>query len=464
MSLACSGMALGLLVGALAFAAAAEPPAEGELVQNPDFRQAGSGNLPAQWTAWTPLVREAACAVRATPKGLRVDAPGKPYAVGGVTQDLRGVEGGRAYAVEAACDVRKLPSPFRSLWLRINWTRRGKLLHPAGMLARGPRVEGDTATFRDVLVAPKETDGARLSLEVKWPRGGSALWTRVSVRPTAMPKPRKVKVGSVYLRPTRSTPAKNLDLWCQQIDDAGKLGLDVVCLGEAITIVGTRATATDRALPVPGPVTKRLGEAARRNRLWVVAGITERDSDAVYNTAVLMDRRGRLAGTYRKVHLPREEWKKGVMPGREYPVFRTDFGIVAIQICYDWFFPEAAQLFALQGAEILFAPTWGNTLPDKDGCVDGESTFRVRARDNGLYIVPSVYSGRSMVIDPMGRILVANKGRQRLVWCEIDLARRDRLSWVGRWRDIGPRDRMPATYPRLLAEPQDSPDAPPASP
>jgi predicted amidohydrolase len=91
--------------------------------------------------------------------------------------------------------------------------------------------------------------------------------------------------------------------------------------------------------------------------------------------------------------------------------------------------------------------------------VDGETTFRVRARDNGLYIVPSVYDGRSMVIDPMGRILAASERWGSVVWCEIDLARRERLAWVGRWRDIGPRDRMPGTYPRLLAEPQDAPDA-----
>ena len=190
-----------------------------------------------------------------------------------------------------------------------------------------------------------------------------------------------------------------------------------------------------------------------------MAGVNERDGDAVYNTAVLLDREGKLVGKYRKTHLPREEWKKGVTPGTEYPVFRTELGVIAVMICYDWFFPEAAQQFALQGAEVLFAPTWGNTLPDADGCVNGETTFRVRARDNGLYIVPSVYDGRSMVIGPMGRILAASEGKAGLVWCEIDLARRERLAWVGRWRDIGPRDRMPDTYPSLTAEPEGSPDA-----
>jgi predicted amidohydrolase len=270
------------------------------------------------------------------------------------------------------------------------------------------------------------------------------------MRPTSTPPPRKVKVGTVYLRPRRSSQENNLKLFCEQIDAAGKIGLDIVCLGEVITIVGTSATVKDCAEPVPGPATRRLGDAARSNNIWVVAGLTELDGNTIYNTAVLLNREGQLAGKYRKVHLPREEWKKGVTPGHSYPVFRTDFGTIAIQICYDWFFPEPETIFALKGAEIIFAPTWGNTLPDEAGRVNGESVFRVRARDNGVYMVPSVYDGGSMVIDPMGRILASNKGKQGVFWAEIDLAERESLRWVGYWRSIGPRHRMSDTYAPLL--------------
>jgi predicted amidohydrolase len=245
-----------------------------------------------------------------------------------------------------------------------------------------------------------------------------------------------------------------MKLWCEQIDTAGKLGLDIVCLGEVISIVGTGCSVKDCAEPIPGSCTKQLGEAARRNHIWVVAGLTEKDGDIVYNTAVLLDRQGHLGGTYRKVHLPREEWKKGVRPGDTYPVFDTDFGKIAIQICYDWFFPEAATIFALKGAEIIFAPTWGNTLPDENGCVNGESVFRVRARDNGVYMVPSVYSGNSLVIDPMGRILANNAGKTGVVWAEVDLNRRECLDWVGYWRSIGPRHRMMQTYTPLIQVPE----------
>ena len=442
---------LGAMAAALAAAEAPTPVAD--LVQNADFGRAGEGGLPAQWKALVPAWAKASCTVQRTDGGLRIEAPNMPYAVGGLAQELKGVRGGQAYVVEAACELRQMPSPLRSVLVRLTWTAKGSPVHPAGAHVRGPVVEGGEARFRDVFVAPKEADGATLSLEVKWPQGGSVLWKRASVRPTAPPPPLKVKIGTVYLRPKNSTPEANVRLFCEQVDAAGKLGLDIVCLPEALTVVGTAKNAAEVGEPVPGPSTRLLGEAARRNRLWVVAGLMEQEGDTLYNTAVLLDRAGRLAGKYRKVHLPREEWLKGITPGGDYPVFKTDFGTVAIQICYDWFFPEAAAAFALRGAEILFAPTWGTTFPDQEGRVEGETVFRVRARDNGLYLVPSVYDGSSLVIDPLGRILVSNKGQSGVFWCEVDLAAREPLWWVGHWRSIGPRDRMPGTYGPLMSEP-----------
>ncbi|PIW13200.1 MAG: hypothetical protein COW34_10925 [Armatimonadetes bacterium CG17_big_fil_post_rev_8_21_14_2_50_66_6] len=424
-----------------------------ELVTNPQFLTSEDRPLPAGWSVWEPEWAGAACVVRLVPGGLRMEAPGKPHAVGGVTQELTGVSGGRAYAVHADCELVGVPFPYRSALVRLEWTQGGKALHPAGTLVRGPLIDGDRARFDDTFVAPTEADGARLSLETKWLQGGSVTWSRVSLQPSEPPKPRKVKVGTVYLRPQNSTPERNLALWCAQIDSAGTLGLDIVCLGEAIRMVGTGASLADCSEPIPGPATRQLGEAARRNHLWVVAGLNECAGDTSYNTAVLLNREGELAGTYRKVHLPREEWRKGITPGSEYPVFSTDFGTLAVQICYDWFFSEPAAIFAQQGAEILFAPTWGNTLPDHDGMIDGESTFRVRARDNGLYLVPSVYDGNSLVIDPRGRLLASSNGKEGVVWAEIDLSVREPLEWVGHWRSIGPRDRMPETYGPLLGMP-----------
>jgi predicted amidohydrolase len=421
-----------------------------ELVLNPTFEQSESGNVPSHWSIWRPVWEKASCNVKTVPEGLLVEASGNPYAVGGVTQEIKNIKGGQAYAIEAICQLRNIPAPYQSVLVRVSWAQDGKLLHPAGMLVRGPSLEGKLARFKDVLLAPKKADSARISLEVKWPHGGSVLWKRISMHPTSAPAPRKVKVGTVYLRPKNSSPENNLKLFCEQIDGAGKLGLDIICLGEVITLVGTGCSVKDCAEPIPGPATKKLGDAAKKNNIWVVAGLTERAGDTVYNSAVLLDRKGHLAGKYRKVHLPREEWKKGITPGDSYPVFQTDFGTIAIQICYDWFFPEPEAIFALKGAEIIFAPTWGNTLPDEDGRVDGESVFRVRTRDNGVYMVPSTYDGDSLIIDPMGRILASSKGKSGVFWAEIDLNKREALRWVGYWRSIGPRHRMNHTYAPLL--------------
>ena len=421
-----------------------------ELVLNPTFEQSEKENVPSHWLIWRPVWEKASCIIKTVPGGLLVEAPRNPYGVGGVFQTIQNIKGGQAYAIEAICQLRNIPTAYQSVLVRISWADDGKLLHPAGMLVRGPSLEDNLARFKDVLVAPKQADSARISLEVKWPHGGSVHWKRVSMRPTSAPVPRKVKVGTVYLRPKNSSPKNNLKLFCEQIDGAGRLGLDIVCLGEVITLVGTGCSVNDCAEPIPGPATRKLGDAAKKNNIWVVAGLTDRVGDTVYNTAVLLDRQGHLAGKYRKVHLPREEWKKGITPGDSYPVFQTDFGTIAIQICYDWFFPEPEAIFALKGADIIFAPTWGNTLPDKDGRVDGESVFRVRARDNGVYMVPSTYDGDSLIIDPMGRILASSKGKSGVFWAEIDLNMRETLRWVGYWRSIGPRHRMHHTYAPLL--------------
>ncbi|MEN6496766.1 MAG: carbon-nitrogen hydrolase family protein [Thermoguttaceae bacterium] len=450
MSVLCGGLIAGIV--ALVTSTANATPEDDELVQNGHFKAVDQQTMPEGWTPWTPLEETSSCTLRVVPDGLLVEAPGRPYAVGGVTQRLK-VEGGQAYAVEAICRADRLPFPYRSVMIRWNWTKGGKPLTPAGWLVRGPAIDGNVLRFHDVLVAPKEAEGAELTLDVKWLGEGSVCWKEVSVRPCDPPAPRKVKIGTAYLKPKNSTPQRNLELFCQKIDEAGRLGLDILCLSEAITIVGTNKTVVDCAEPIPGPATERLGRAAKQNHLWVVVGLMERDNGRIYNTAVLLDRDGKIAGKYRKIHLPREEWRKGIVPGGEYPVFQTDFGTVAIQICYDWFFPELGTIFGLRGAEIVFAPTWGTTFADRDGKVEGETVFRVRARDNGLYLVPSVYDGNSLIIDPVGKILASSDGREGVFWSEVDLNQREPLWWVGYWRSIGPRDRMPTTYAPLLKDP-----------
>jgi predicted amidohydrolase len=443
---------IGLFAGLLLLCLAAHACGAEELVTNPDFT-AGEPAAPLAWQIWTSAVDSTRCTIERGEEGLVVKSPGRPYAVGGVWQEVRSIQGGHAYAVRAIAKTAHVAAAYRSVLVRLTWLQDDKALHPAGMYVRGTAAPDGTMQFQDVLVAPPEANRAKVTLECKWLGDGTVCWTQASLQPTTQLPARKVKIGTVYLRPRNSTPEKNLALFCHQIDAAGKLQLDIVCLPEAITLVGTSKTGVQTAEQIPGPASRVLGDAAKRNRIWVVAGVYEKDADVVYNTAVLFNREGEIAGKYRKTHLPREEWQQGVVPGSEYPVFETEFGKVAIQICYDWFFPEVDTLFGLKGAEIVFAPTWGTTFADQEGRVEGETVFRVRARDNGIYLVPSVYDGQSMVIDPLGRILVANGGKEGVFWCEVDLNARESLWWVGNWRDIGPRDRMPETYGSLREGP-----------
>jgi predicted amidohydrolase len=444
-------IALVILSAFLAIASVAVAAESDNRILNSEFSAPGEGGLPAGWAAWMPLWDNAACLIQSTQSGLLVKSGKEPFGVGGVTQQVKGVQGGQAYRFQADAKLAGIDSPLRSVMVRMNWTKAGQALTPHGWLVRGQFADGARALFDDVLVAPSDADGAIVQLEVKWPKNGSVLWQSVNMRACPTPAPRKAKLGAVYLKPQNSTVEKNLDLWCGLIDDAGKLKLDALCLGEAILSVGTGKNVKELAEPIPGPTTARLAGAAKRNHMYVVAGIAEAAGGRVYNTAILLDRDGNLAGKYRKVHLPREEWSQGVTPGFDYPVFQTDIGPVAIQICYDWFYPEAAESFALNGARILFAPTWGTTFPDQDGRAEGQTVFRVRARDNGLFLVACVYDGSSLVIDPLGRLLASKKGQGTIAWAEVDLDTREPLFWVGNWRDVGPRDRMPDTYKSMLS-------------
>jgi predicted amidohydrolase len=433
-------------------------PAAGQLIKNGNFAEVGPDGLPLYWEVWQPGYQLNACRVYRAEKGVRIEGSGKPWAVGGILQRVLGISPGQAYRIFVEGEAEDLTSPYRSLIVRVTWLKNQRAVHPAGELVRGPLSSGKWVRFEDVLVAPADADAAEISLEVKWPGDGKVTWQLVKLEPAPPPAPRLVKVGTVHFRPRGTTPEQNLELYARYVRQAGELGLDIVCLPELITVVGTRYRSYEVAKPIPGPDTEFLGRAAREARVWVVAGLAEKDGEIIYNTAVLLDRQGNLAGKYRKVHLPREEWKEGITPGHDYPVFETDFGKVAIQICYDWFFPEAHANFALRGAEILFAPTWGDTSPDdSEGRAFGETVFRVRARDNGIYLVASVYDGSSMIIDPMGKILVSNRGKEGLFWCQIDLSKREALPWVGHWRSVGTRDRMPSSYQILTEEPLSPP-------
>ena len=146
----------------VALAGGSTPAAEAgrELLADPGLSSAAAQDQPGKWSIWTPQWQKASCDVRPVEGGLRVHAPREPYAVGGVFQDVKGIEAGKHYAIEVACTARGIASPYQSVLVRLTWLRGGKPLHPAGVYVRGQVADGEKLQFRDVLLAPKDADGA----------------------------------------------------------------------------------------------------------------------------------------------------------------------------------------------------------------------------------------------------------------------------------------------------------------
>jgi predicted amidohydrolase len=188
--------------------------------------------------------------------------------------------------------------------------------------------------------------------------------------------------------------------------------------------VGTGKNYYEVSEPLPGPTTVALSELARRKKAYVAAGLYEREGRVVYNTAVLIDRKGDLVGKYRKVYLPREEYEGGITPGSDYPVFRTDFGKVGMMICWDVQYADPARALALRGAEIILMPIWGGN----------DVLARARAIENHVYLVSSGYDHPSRVIDPKGEVLANAQQQGTVAVATLDLNKRYVDRWLGDMR------------------------------
>jgi predicted amidohydrolase len=235
------------------------------------------------------------------------------------------------------------------------------------------------------------------------------------------------------------------------LDEAGREKPDVVLLTEFFPEHGVKGTVHDRSEPIPGPVTDALARKAREYRTYIIAGMLELDGSKTYDTAVLIDRQGRVAGKYRKTHLPLAEVEDGETPGSDYPVFDTDFGRIGILICWDFVFPETFRVLRLEGAEIVFLPIAGDP-----GAGHFDTITRARALDNGVYLVASVSHGApSRIVNPDGEVMAETA--DGLAAAELDLRRESRLWWLsvgpadGELKSLVIQERRPDSY-RLLID------------
>ena len=278
---------------------------------------------------------------------------------------------------------------------------------------------------------PPGTAKAKLELHFRWDADGAVNYTEATFQKTTAPLPRKVKLATVYLKPRNSkSPQDNLEQFASLTKQAADQKADIVCLPEAITLVGTNLNYVSASEPIPGKSTEYLGNIARQYNLYIVAGLLEKDGNVVYNTAVLIDRKGKLAGKYRKISLPREEIDGGITPGDETPVFDTDFGRIGMMICWDVTFPETARALAKQGAEVIFLPIAGGHL----------KLAMARALENQIYLVSSSYDMISAVFDLEGNVVAEATKENRVVVTEVDLNQQKLWPWIGDLKSRIPRE------------------------
>jgi predicted amidohydrolase len=272
-----------------------------------------------------------------------------------------------------------------------------------------------------------------LQLSLGFTETGKVWWDDVQFSEETAPPQRRVRALTVYCRPngTKSTE-KSVEQFCHLVEASAEKP-DIICLPEGITVVGTGKTYEQVSESLPGPTTARLGVLARKLNSYIVAGLYERSGKIVYNTAVLIGRDGQLAGSYRKTHLPREEWEAGITPGDAYPVFETDFGKVGLMICWDVQFPEPCRALALKGAEVILLPIWGGS----------EVLARARAIENHLFLISSSYDMKSFIVDPTGQVLAEASKENPLAAAELQLDRKIFQPWLGDMKNRTWKERRP---------------------
>ncbi|KAF1691216.1 carbon-nitrogen hydrolase [Pseudoxanthomonas koreensis] len=234
----------------------------------------------------------------------------------------------------------------------------------------------------------------------------------------------------------------------------------------------------DLAEPIPGPSTARLGALAKKHGVVIVGSLFERRAAGLYhNTAVVLEKDGSLLGKYRKMHIPDDPGfyeKFYFTPGDlGFTPVDTSVGRLGVLVCWDQWYPEAARLMALAGAELLLYPTAIGWDPDDDADEQARQrdawvlSHRGHAVANGLPVLscnrvghePSPLAsdkhvgasgirfwGNSHVLGPQGEFIAEAGGESTVLVCEVDLQRSEHVRRI--WPFL--RDRRIDAYGDLL--------------
>ena len=275
---------------------------------------------------------------------------------------------------------------------------------------------------------------------------------------TAPTTPNTVTLGLVQMSCTPD-PQTNMRKAVQGIREAAGRGAQIVCLQELFRSRYFCQTEDHQffslAVPIPGPSTAVLGKLAAELGVVIIASLFEKRAEGLYhNTAAIIDADGRLLGKYRKMHIPDDPQfyeKFYFTPGDlGFRTWDTRFGRIGVLICWDQWYPEAARLTAMSGAQILFYPTAIGWLPaEKEEHGEQqqsawETIQRSHAIANGVYVcaVNRVgheegptggleFWGGSFVSDPGGRLIAKGGTGEEVLTATLDLDKVDasRTHW-----------------------------------
>ena len=277
-----------------------------------------------------------------------------------------------------------------------------------------------------------------------------------------------VKVGLVQMSCTADVQANKAKA-IVKIKDAAKQGAQIVCLQELYTSLyfcDVEAYENFKlAEPIPGKTTDELAVLAKELNIVIIASLFEKRAEGLYhNTTAVLDADGTYLGKYRKMHIPDDPAyyeKFYFTPGDlGYKVFKTKFAIIGVLICWDQWYPEAARITSLKGAEMLFYPTAIGWATAQDEATNTEqynawqTIQRSHAVANGVPVISvnrvgleqdglMQFWGGSFVSNPFGTLLYkASHDQEEIAVVDIDTEKSD--SYRTHWPFL--RDRRIDSY------------------
>lgn len=269
-----------------------------------------------------------------------------------------------------------------------------------------------------------------------------------------------------------AAPRENLEKVRPKIIECAKEGAQIICLQELFTTLyfcdEENHDNFKLAESIPGPTTEFLSLIAKENNIVIIASLFEKRTEGLYhNTTAILDADGMYLGKYRKMHIPDDPGyyeKFYFTPGDlGYKTFKTKYGSIGILICWDQWYPEAARITSLMGAEILFYPTAIGWAMSQDDATNDEqynawqTIQRSHAVANGVYVVSvnrvgtegkMKFWGGSFISNPFGKLLYKAPHDQETTHVEeIDLETSDR--YRTHWPFL--RDRRIDSYQPILS-------------